>query len=300
MTPRPPDFLIVGAAKCGTTALHAYLRSHPRVAMAGRKEPRFWSSDLDRPGRVTEWAEYVALWNGSDDGALRGEASTNYIWSEVAIPAIVRSRADARLIAMVRNPIEMAHALHSELVKTFQDDVGSFERSWRLQEARRRGRRIPTECIDPRLLHYGRVCALGDQLERFFEVVPEENRMVVVFDDVVADPSAVYLETLAFLGLADDGRTTFERLNPNRNMRSATLARVHRSLPRRFPRAYPSARAVVTRVGVSPSAVVNRLNLWDGPRRPMRPEFRAELRDFFAPQIDRLAALLGRDLSHWR
>jgi Sulfotransferase domain len=300
VTRHPPDFLIVGAPKCGTTALHAYLGAHPAVAMANRKEPCFWSSDLGRRGRVTDWDEYVALWDDSDEGALCGEASTNYIWSEVAIPAILRARPDARLIAMVRNPIEMAHALHSGFVKGFQDDVGSFERAWRLQEARRRGERLPPECVDRKILAYGTVCALGDQLERLYDLVPEANRSVIVFDDLVADPRTVHLKTLDFLGLADDGRTAFDRMNPNSNMRSAAAARVHRSLPRRFPRAYPPARAAAARVGVSPSAIINRVNVWHGPRPPMRPAFRAELRAFFEPQITKMSRLLGRDLSHWR
>lgn len=298
----PPDFVIAGAAKSGTTALYSYLRSHPQVAMSEKKEPAFWSTDLEGHAldRVLDRAEYLQLWSGAEPAALRGEASTNYLRSEVAVPALLAERPDARFVVLLRNPVEMAAAFHSQLVKTFQEDVGDFERAWRLQPPRRRGLHIPPECRAPTLLQYERVCAVGDQLESFVARVPEPNRLILLHEELRRDTRAVYLRVLEFLGLDDDGRQDFEHVNVNTNLRSPSLAALHRSAPRRLGRLYRPARAAAAAVGIGPSAVVNRLNVQRGPRPPLRPGFRAELVSVFEPQVVKVAAVLDRDLSDWR
>ena len=296
----PPEFIIVGAAKCGTTALYTYLAGHPEVAMSSRKEPCFWSPDVPRAGpRLKAREDYDALWAGAAPGALRGEASTAYIESRVAVEAILMARPDARLIAMVRNPVEMAAARHAEMLNHYQEDVASFEVAWRLQDARRRGERLPPECAEPQTLQYAQVACIGDLLERFIDAAPEEQRLVILFDDLAADPAAVYLKTLRFLGLRDDGRREFVCVRGNRNLRSPQLAAVHRSIPSRLGPLYAPARAAARRLGISPSAIINRLNVQSGPRPPLRPTFEAELIEIFRPQVDKVAALLGRNLSHW-
>jgi hypothetical protein len=296
---RAPDFAIVGAAKCGTTALYAYLAAHDGVAMSSRKEPCYWSPDVVRTARIESRVDYEGLWAGAPAAALRGEASTAYIESRVAIPAILRERPDALLIAMVRNPLEMAAARHSDLLNRFQEDVGDFETAWRLQDVRRRGERLPRECTEPNALQYADGARIGDLIERFFETVPEAQRLVILFDDLKAEPRAVYLRTLDFLGLADDGRRYFAPVNANRNMRSTRLAALHRSIPRRLKALYAPTRAAARKVGISPSRIIDRFNREKAPRPLLRPAFEAELLELFAPQTAKLSALLGRDLAHW-
>ena len=294
-----PDFAIVGAPKCGTTALYTWLAGHERIAMSREKEPCFWSVDVGTLARTESLSDYADLWHGAPEDALLGEASTAYLESHAAIPAILAARPDARLIAMARNPVEMVYSRHSDLLHRDQEDVGDFEAAWRLQQARRRGERMPPECGEPHAIQYSRIGRIGDMIERFIAAVPEEQRLIILYDDLKADPVATYLRTLAFLGLEDDGRRDLRPANSNRNLRSVRLRRLHRSMPRLLGPIYAPARAFAQRVGLSPSALVNRLNVRPGPRRPLRPEFEAELIDTFRPQVEKLAALLGRDLSHW-
>jgi hypothetical protein len=268
--------------------------------MSSRKEPCFWSPDVVRPGRVVRHDDYRALWSGAAEGALRGEASTAYLESRVAIPAILAARSDARLIAMVRCPWQLARARHSDLLRRFQEDVGDFETAWHLQDARRRGKHIPPQCREPQILQYQQIALIGDMIERFVAAVPEEQRLILLLDDLEADAAGVYRLVLAFLGLADDGRSDFAVVNPNCNLRSPRLARLHRSLPRLLGPLYAPLRAASQRLGLSPSAVVNRINLRPGPRPALRPEFEAELVETFRPQVEKLEPLLGRDLSHWK
>lgn len=260
----------------------------------------FWSSDLGAPHAVTDRDEYRRLWDGALPGALKGKSTTGYIWSEVAIPKILSEKPEAKMILLLRNPAHMAAAFHSQLVYSFQEDILDFEKAWRLQEPRATGRHIPVGCIGPSKLQYKRVCAVGDQLERFFDLVPEANRLIILFDDFIADTRAAYHRTLQFLELPDDGRTSFPRINENRNRRNTWLSKAHRAVPRMLGRLYAPTRSIATSLGISPSRVINRYTLSKQPRPPLDPAFEAELALVFTPQIEKIERLLDRDLSVWK
>lgn len=298
--PAPPDFAIVGAPKCGTTALYGYLAAHPDVAMSARKEPLFWSADVRRAGRIEDREAYDALWSDAPPGALRGEASPEYLRSQVAVPRLLEARPDVRLIAMIRHPVELMASLHSNLLLALQEDVADFEAAWRLQERRRRGEAIPAHCGEPELLQYSAYAALGDQLERFLSLVPAGQRLVILYDDFRADTRAQYLRALGLLGLCDDGRAEFPSAHANRVLRSAGLQAFHRSLRRRLGPLYEPARAAARALGMRPSALVERLNVRAAPRKRLRSAFEAELIAGLLPQIETIERLLGRDLTAWK
>lgn len=281
-----PDFIIVGAAKCGTTALFSYLSTHSGVACAPRKEPYYWCPDIPIRAPLADPAEYANLWRDAPPTALRGEATPAYIRSEIAIPAILAANPSARFIFLIRKPAEMAASFHAQMLVDLEEDVGSFERAWHLQDRRARGRSIPGACFNPRSLQYAEVCALGDQLERFLAAVPQEQRLVLLFDDLAAAPRSVYVRTLAFLGLADDGRTIFEVVNRNRKRRAPKLARLY--------------GAVWHRLALRPWPALDRLLLAEAARPPLPSPFEQELHAAFRPQVEKIETLLGCDLSHWK
>jgi hypothetical protein len=297
---KPPDFAIVGAPRCGTTALHTYLSTHPGVRMASRKEPHFWSPDVPRQLKVSDPADYAALWNGAPPGTLLGEASPDYLRSRVAVPRLLVARPEIRFVAMLRNPVELVRSLHALMVLDLNEDMRDFEAAWGLQSRRLQGRDIPPECVEPGLLQYGAYASIGDQLERFMANVPAGQRTVILLDDFRADPRSQYLRVLDLLGLPDDGRTEFPPVNVNRALRCAMLVRLKRRLPSRFGPLYGPARAVARAIGVSPMALVERFNRPPASHRPLREAFEAELITTLLPQIEKVETLLGRDLASWK
>ena len=297
---QPPDFAIVGAPRCGTTALHTYLSTHPCISMSSRKEPHFWSPDVPRMLMVSNPADYAALWSGAPPGSLRGEASPDYLRSQVAVPRLLAGRPDMRFVAMVRNPVDLVTSLHSIMVLSLNEDVRDFEAAWRLQTSRQRGQRIPPECVEPVMLQYEAYGSIGDQLERFMETVPARQRTVILYDDFRADPRGQYLRVLKLLGLPNDGRVDFAPLSANRALRSPKFARLARSIPRRLGPLYAPARAAARAFGIHPLAFVERLNRPLAPRKPLRAAFEAELIAKFLPQIEKIEELLGRDLTRWK
>lgn len=297
-----PNFFILGAPKCGTTALSEYLRQHPRIFMSMPKEPHFFCTDFDyyfAPGQRTE-EHYLALFDdaGPDHLAV-GEASVWYMYSRDAAANIAAFDPAARVVVMLRNPVDMMPSLHSQLVYTVDEDERDPARAWALQANRREGRDLPAEVRVPEFLQYGAACSLAGQLARVYESFPHERVKVIVFDDFRADPGAVYRDTLEFLDVPDDGRSEFPRVNPNTVHRAPAVAKLTQRPPRA---ALTAARAVKRVTGIKQLGIMRRVrsrNRVEAEREPLPGWFLDELAVHFADDVAALSELIGRDLTHW-
>ncbi len=293
---KPPNFFVIGAPKCGTTALSEYLRTHPQVFFSEPKEPHFFNEDFANR-HTTRWEDYLAYFKEAHEAHRAvGEGSVFYLRSQVAVPNILSFAPDARLIVMLRNPLAMAPSLHSQTVLSFGESERDFVKAWQLQERRQRGEAIPALCREPKLLFYGEMCRVGEQLERLYQHVSSGQVKVIFFDDFVADTPAVYRDVLTFLGLEPDQRQHFERFNANKVQRSVLLDTFIEYLARRvmvFKRRFK----ITARLGVVTK--LKALNNVQADRAPLPPDLVAELKDYFRDDVAKLAALTGRDLSHW-
>jgi hypothetical protein len=289
---RRPDFFIVGAPKCGTTSLAAWLAEHPRIYISPVKEPHHFNTDdnyLLTPTRKL----YERLFAGATDAhQALGEASVWYLYSTVAIPNILAYNPGARFIVCLRNPVEMAYSLHEQQVVAGNEDVTAFEAAWRLQEHRLRGEKVSRWCKEPRHLAYGPACALGFQIERLFERAGRDRVLPLLLDDVKADARRAYLRVLAFLGVDDDGRVEFPAHNPAKERPSPLLRKLVLAAGR-------LKRKLGIYRGLGVLNAIDRQNLRHRPRVPMDPKLRRELQGYFAPEVKKLGSLLDRDLSAW-
>lgn len=296
-----PNFFIVGAPKCGTTALYEYLRPHPNIFMPKIKEPHFFAKDLGTYPRIKTLEEYTAIFADSSETHLRiGEASVYYLRSSTAIPNIRAFNPEARIIAMFRNPVEMVHSLHSQLLYVAEEDESDFETAWRLQERRSRGLDLPPDSRGAFLVQYAEVGRFGTQTQRLLSVFPESQVKLILFDDFAASPQQVYDEVIDFLGIPHDNRTGFPRINDNKRARVTWLRNFARKPP---PVLRDAIRSLKQAVGAEGLSTVKKklvdLNTVKERRRPLSPEFRAELVEAFRDEVALLSRLLHRDLSHW-
>lgn len=291
-----PNLFIVGAPKCGTTALSEYLSGHPEIFSGYVKEPNFWSSDMPyfalREGFDSREA-YEAMYRKSPVGAkYRIDASTHYLYSEVAVAQIAREYPDAKFVVCIRPQVELAVAWHMQMCIAGYEDVSDFERAWSLRVERRVGRRIPAACPEPRLLDYEAVASLGTQIRRMLKIVPQERVQVVFLSELGEDPAGAYRACLRFLGLQDDARCDFTPRNVASRARSARLSRFVRG---------PAVRRWLNRVAslLGPGAPMVRNVLKKGLYAParrerLRPAFQRELDAAFHDDDRLLNEVLGR------
>lgn len=298
-----PNTFIVGAPKCGTSAMASYLSCHPNVFLPEVKEPFFWSSDYDRlrlRHGMNTLENYLNLFaRAKPEHAVIMEGSTNYLASEVAIARILDHQPAARFIAMLRNPVDVVHAFHSEILFSGIETESNFETAWRLQEKRKAGQMVPKHCEAPQFLQYADVASYAPQLRRFFSLVPEKNRRVILFDDFAADTASSFYEVLDFLELSEFQKDSFERVNASHGHRFKALSEMILNPPAPLR---PVTEGVRQFARYFKGGAIDRLKHW--LRKPVKREslsddFRAELNQFFAQDVRETSELLGRDLNHW-
>jgi hypothetical protein len=304
---RLPDFFVVGAPRCGTTAFCRYLARNPQICFSRPKEPHYFSR-LDRDPTADELRrDYLDRCFGHCTPAHRaiGEGSVSYLYLPGAIERIRRLNPDARFVALVRNPLSMLPSYHLRMRFLLQEDEADFATAWALAPERAQGRSVPKRCLDARLLMYGEVAKLGAQVERLFAIAGRERTHVIVFDDLTTDPRAVYLRALAYLGVDDDGQTTFERRYESRMYRYRWLQRLLYVPATRGGKVVDTiqrrSRRYNTDGSKRPSLIkrLTRLNQVAASPEPLSPSMTATIRDALRDDVALLGRLLGRDLRHW-
>jgi hypothetical protein len=288
-----PNLFILGAPKCGTTALATWLASHPDVFVSPVKEPHYFSEEH----RLTPTLDrYEALFADADPQRHRWvcEASVWHLFSDTAVPNILQYAPDARFIVMVRNPLEMAPSMHEQHRFNGNELVADFAEALALDEARGRGEwaGVRPGYTQPQQLGYLRSCALGWQLERLYGRVPRERIHVVVHDDMAADPQGSYLNVLHFLGLEQVLPQNFGKVNAAKRRKSFLLDTMTLRLAELKGRL-----GIERRLGFL--AWVRRRNVRYRERKPLALPMRESLASEFSADVLILARLLGRDLQHW-
>ena len=291
---KKPNFFIVGAPKCGTTSLASWLARHPEVFMSPVKEPHFFSTDFSL-GDFNDENSYFALFvDACPNHIAVGEASATYLRSEVAVRNIENIYRDARYIVMLRNPIDMAYSLHWQAVFSGDENIENFEQAWRLNSKRENGQDIPPNCRDPKVVQYRRFCSLGNQLSRLYETVDRKRVLPVFLEDLKDNTLQEWTRILAFLGVSYWDDLEFRPQNRAKHWRwqwVRDLQRLYGETRRRFG---------VPPLGWGVFKYLNRVAVKESDRMPLSNELRRELVKTFSDDIDLLAELTDRDLSHWK
>ena len=288
MNNRPlPSFAIIGAAKCGTTSLYDWLATHPSIFMSEIKEPEFFLSDWPGPTVVSTEENYRRLFKKAKPHQLCGEATARYLFSHTAVPLLLKANPQAKLIAMFRNPVEMAPSSHTQRLWNQIETTKDFPTAWRESASRHPW------------YSYRSLCLLGEQLDRLLKIVDRKQLHTIVLDDMRSNPQLVYERVLEFLEVESDNRTEFPVSNPRKVRRLDMIDRVIRHPPIILK---SLKRAMLSSMLLESKRLRRRLNFLmtkPAPRTPIPAELRAEMAEFFAPDVALLGRLLKRDLSHW-
>ncbi len=281
---RKPNFFIVGAPRCGTTSMYAYLRQHPEVYVSAHKEPHFFGSDLSPlPGGVREEELYLELFAGAGDRPRLGESSVWYLSSTKAAAEIRAYAPDARIVILLRAPHRMLESLHGLFLRTGNEDLPTLAEALAAEPERRQGRRIPPGAYLPEALLYTGVARYAAQVERYLDVFGRENVHCIVFDDMVRDTAAVYRQVLEFLGIDPGFEAELDPRRANERVRAMAI--------RQLARVPPEVRRRMQFKDIRQHESAS--------RAPFPAELAARLQETFAEDVARLGSLLDRDLSAW-
>lgn len=298
-----PNFLVLGAAKSGTTSLYQYLCQHPEVFMSPVKEPRYFAygEDLgERPpmrGPGDEWANrkavfteeaYRALFAGAQGQRAVGEASPVYLYSPGAPPRIRRFLPKARLIVILRDPVERAYSHFMHLIKTGREPLRDFEAALDAEPERRaQGWEWSW--------HYQALGFYHAQLQRYLQHFDRKQLTVYLFEDLKEDATALAQDLFRVLGVD----AAFE---PDVSVRHRKSGVPYSQRLQRFLFNPDNPLRRLSRL-VLPEAVrarlLARMKNANVSKPPLPAGARARLADAYRDDVRRLEALIDRDLSGW-
>jgi len=292
-----PNTFVVGAPKCGTTAVTRLLEAHPEVFVADRKDIHFFGSDLDFRGKARESeADYRARFAAGASRPVRVDSSVWMLASTRAAAEIAAFDAGARVIVLLRHPVEAMQALHDQLRLNGlgDEDEPDFARALALEPARAGGAQLPPHTPLPMALQYRANVRFATQLARYDAVFPRDQILVLLQEDLKARPAETTRALFAFLGVDPSIQPEARAVNTRKEVRSEGLRRLVAALPPGWKAALPRD----WRVGLR--RALRRWNSRHAPRPPLDPALRARLVAELAPEVEALEARLGRDLSAWK
>jgi hypothetical protein len=297
-----PDFLVIGAPKAGTTALHVALTQHPGLYMSAVKEPKFFLSDgppptKGGPGDALTYREHVwrredyeALFDPAPAGTLRGESTPLYLYDRAAVERIHATLPDAKLIVIVRDPVERAHSNWTHLWSAGLEPVGDFVRACAEEE-----RRIEAGWAS--FWHYTGLSRYGEQLEYLFTHFPREQVLVLRYRLLVDEPAATLDRICDFLGVEPGVLTEIPRQNVTAHPES-TLGHRAVSLAQRAGSAIGTVIPGLTAATLT-GPLERFLQRHNRERQPLSWEQRQELIPRFEQDIKLLETVLGENFADW-
>jgi hypothetical protein len=260
------------------------------------KEPQFFAEDICGEQRVaTTIAEYLSYFADASTKAI-GEASTCYLASSRAPYSIKDFCPEARIIVMLRNPIDVMYALHSERVFDGMEHIRDFAVAQESKETRRwrsgcfKGQEVVR-------LSYREITRFSQQVAKFFEVFGRSNVHIVLYEDFSGNTALAYRDVLAFLGVRPDAECSFDVVHANRKIRSTTVQDLLRKPPESV---HSLVRAVLPgTVRRSLGKYLSHQNIKFQPRPALDPVLKKRLVAEYKSEVINLSNVIDQDLSSW-
>jgi Sulfotransferase domain len=299
---RKPNLFVVGAPKCATTALHAYLAQHPECFMSIVKEPAYFSrahvrDDIRRtlPHLQSEEAYLKLFSDATEVHKIVGESSTCYMRAEADLEELQAFAGNPKIVASVRDPVSLVSSYFHFLRYQGWEPLATLREAWEIQDERCAGHVASIAANRPDSLAYRNVALLGQQVERLFRLFGRENVLVLLIDDLRENTAEVCRNLQYFLGL-----TCIENIElPRKNVARAARVQIIDNLVKQNSRTVLQAKNRIKRFfGVRSLGIrrfIERINS-SRVQHSVDTDLRDEMREYFHHDVALLGRLLERNL----
>ncbi len=296
---KKPDFFIVGAPKCGTTSMYKYLSEHPQIFMSQNKEPHYFGKDLLKTPNyfIDNKNEYLNLFNYAKPNQKIGEASTYYLYSRSAPYEIKDFNPNAKIIIMLRNPIDLIHSLHSQFVYSGNEYESNFEKAINLESERIKGKYIPKNIdIIDKIFYTKYINRLPSQIKKYIDIFGKNNVLIILFDEFKNDPHSSYIKILRLLNIDKNFTPIYKIYNKSKIVKYKWI----RNLIKRFHIDLEKIRKLFFKKPIGIIKFINNINSKKIIRKPISKKYKLKLYHQFHPIIIDIENILKIKLTNWK
>jgi hypothetical protein len=290
-----PNFLIVGAAKSGTTSLYHYLRQHPDIFMPEWKELSLFIGDSFGPlHRVKKPRYYQKAFLKAQNQKAVGEASTAYLFDEAAPKIIKEQLGNTRIIIILRDPVAMSYSLYNHQLRREGETIEDFEQALAQEDDRRKDSEFRKKCYGwhANYYYYQRGLYYG-QVKRYLDTFGRDQVLVILFEELANEPLGVLKKTFQFLNVDDTFVPQIKVHNPAGGILSIPLFWKDTGL------FIKTCQFVFSKNLIKKIPHLIR-NFGRKPPPPIDTSTAKKLRNKFYEDICQLERLIGKDLSAWK
>jgi hypothetical protein len=297
-----PDFFIIGAPRAGSTALHEALAAHPEVHMSRIMEPKFFLSDgrpagLKGPGDsqdAGEWIwrpqDYEKLFRAAGEFVLTGESTPLYLWSRDAQRRIAAANPSAKLVAVIRDPVERAYSNWTYLWCDGLEPEANFLAACEAEERRIAAGWAP-------FWRYVQLGLYGEQLQHLLGLFAKDQVLVLRYRDLVDQPALTLDRICKFLGIAEG---VLSKIEPSKVSHWVEPTVLNRALQRTIRAGISVGAHLPPRVWRTASQpLLSVLQRGNNPRPPLDPEHRLVLVERFRDDLGLLSEITGESYDDW-
>jgi len=221
------DFFCIGAAKSGTTALHYFLRQHPEIYMPLKKEIHHFADDLLKKNDY--WLQnnpFFKLFQKTKKNQIAGETSVFYLLSENAAKNIFEYNPNAKIIIMLRNSVDVAYSLYSQLVFNGEENITNFKDAIEIESDRRKGINLPPNTRIYKKHLYVEVVKYTEQIKRFQKYFSKEQIHFIFFKDFKKNTLNSVQNTYQFLNINNTFVPKLKIHNSNKKIKNRKLQKI--------------------------------------------------------------------------
>ena len=295
-----PNFIIIGAAKSGTTAIYHYLKQHPQVYMSPVKEANFFALEGDKLQFFEPFAypserkpadnieAYCELFEDVTSEIAIGEASPWYLYSPRSAEKIHYYLPKAKLIAILRNPVERAFSHFLDFRRDAKEPLTDFAQALQEEEVRIRDNWHP-------LWHYKQMGFYSVQLKRYFDRFDRNQIQVYLYEDFKNNPIIVMQEIFRFINVDE---TFVPDMSLRHNVSGIPKNKaLHIFLKTKHPLKNLIKPWIPERLRLQTVVNLRNRNLMKPPKLSL--ELRQQLMQEYRDDILMLQDLIERDLTKW-
>lgn len=284
-----PEYFVVGTAKAGTTSLFRYFSTHPSVYVPPNKETYFFGEYFYADAKINSLPEYKSLFKTVPKESICVEISTTYLYSRNAAKEIYKYNPDARIIMILRNPMDRAFSNYMYRRKTGNEECTQFEEGIKMENER-------IVSGKPYGFHYTNMGFYYKQVQRYLDIFKKENVLILIFEEIKENSNLFYQRISDFMEIQYlSSFNVSKRYNKSGEFRSERFMKLLNSdniVKKYFKKMIPQEKRKRL------SGFFKDLNI-SNRKIEMKPETRIQMRDLFNEDIHKLEALTGKDLSFW-